>query len=149
MYREGVTCSDCHDPHSLKLRRYGNKFVFSAIPQNTILRSIISINCVPPVHSASIAICRAVPTWSLIGGVITVSVSHGPIFLLNSVCQMRVANAIVTNQHNGPLTQYTNGMDECHPAFSNSLKLFTTVLRAHRVPGRRWSCWLPMVRNRR
>ena len=24
MYREGVTCSDCHDPHSLKLRADGN-----------------------------------------------------------------------------------------------------------------------------
>jgi predicted CXXCH cytochrome family protein len=25
MYREGVTCSDCHEPHSLKLRADGNK----------------------------------------------------------------------------------------------------------------------------
>ena len=65
MFAKGVTCSDCHDPHSLKLRAPGNAGVArsATCPPSTMGRSTASTRPARRARSVSHATCRRRPTW--------------------------------------------------------------------------------------
>ncbi len=54
MAHAGVTCSDCHEPHSLKLRAPGNA-VCAAVPRGRALSRRRSITAIPPIRRARAA----------------------------------------------------------------------------------------------
>ena len=65
MYAAGVTCSDCHDPHSLAAAR-GRQRRLRPVPPACGLRHpprITTTRPAPPARSASPATCRRAPTW--------------------------------------------------------------------------------------
>ena len=79
MYAAGVTCSDCHDPHSAKLKLRATRSACNATPTHTLAPRII-ITRVTPRSVACPAICRSGPSWWSTSGTITASAFHGPIF---------------------------------------------------------------------
>ena len=81
MYREGVICQDCHEPHSLKVRGTGELHVrgLSFGPRSSTRLPITFILRSHPVRAVSSAICRRRTTWSSIPAATTVSGSRGRI----------------------------------------------------------------------
>ena len=79
MFHEGVTCSDCHEPHSLEAsRRWQHMSACNAIPhRSTIRRSITSTRWDRRVRDASNVICRRAPTWSSMRAATTASAFRG------------------------------------------------------------------------
>ena len=81
MFSRGVTCSDCHDPHSLELRGTGEPGV-PQLPRRPEVRG--GDASLPPERAraaptASAATCRPRPTWWSIRATTTAFVSRGPI----------------------------------------------------------------------
>ena len=69
MFQKGVTCMDCHEPHSLKLRVEGNSLCGHCHNAETFdTKSITFTRPETPVRNASTATCRSVPTWLSIRG---------------------------------------------------------------------------------
>ena len=82
MFAEGVTCSDCHDPHRPELRASGRQ-PLPAVPRRSDLLHRRSTTFTPRARrarAASAAICRRPPTWSSIRAAITACAFRGPIY---------------------------------------------------------------------
>ncbi len=58
MYRSGVRCSDCHDPHSAKLYAPGNALCVRATSPSASTWQLIRITLLARRRCASIATCR-------------------------------------------------------------------------------------------
>ena len=98
MFAAGVTCSDCHDPHSAKLVASGDS-VCAAMPCHRHLRvgAAYAITSRRRNRSdARPATCRRAPTWWSIGATITVSAFRGPISRQNSARRMPATTATRT-----------------------------------------------------
>ena len=64
MHAQGVTCSDCHNPHSLKLKARATPCAPSVISRRTSTRrSTRTMRWVQQLRSAPAATCRRRPTW--------------------------------------------------------------------------------------
>ena len=80
MHAQGVTCSDCHEPHSLKLRAPGNARV-RAVPSAGEVRHARSTRTTPRARRARRArraTCRRRRTWASIRGTTTRCAFRGP-----------------------------------------------------------------------
>ena len=81
MFAAGVTCSDCHEPHSAKLRAVRRR----RLPAMPRVRQVCGRRAPPPRgrerrrSPARRATCRRAPTWWSTGGTITASASRVPI----------------------------------------------------------------------
>ncbi len=78
MYHKGIRCSDCHDPHTARLKFEGNQVCTSCHqhPHSSTTRPRITFTSRGRrVPSASTAICQTLHTWKLTQGVITRSAS--------------------------------------------------------------------------
>ena len=91
MHAAGVTCSDCHEPHSLKLRGEGNAVCTGCHGRRTTMPVPIIIRT-GTAGSASPATCRRATTWWSTRGATTASVFRGRIWPLNSVCPTSAAD---------------------------------------------------------
>jgi len=78
MFHEGVTCSDCHEPHVLALRAEGN-YVCLQCHALTSTTPHVTIFTGRQVRDASNAICRPEPIWSSTLAAITAFESRAPI----------------------------------------------------------------------
>ena len=64
MYRAGVTCHDCHDPHRLEVFGNGNETCGRChLPENSMPSRTITIRKARPARAASPATCRPASTW--------------------------------------------------------------------------------------
>ena len=103
MFAAGVTCSDCHEPHSAKLRASGEGVCLQCHASGQICRREAS----PPRRAsirrrpASPATCRPAPTWSSIRGTITPFASRGPIFRSRWERRTHATIATATSRRNG------------------------------------------------
>ena len=75
MYRAGVTCSDCHDPHSARLRASRQCAVRPVPPGRRLTtgRSTTITRRARPARSACPATCSSAPTWSSTAAATTAS----------------------------------------------------------------------------
>ena len=103
MFAAGVTCSDCHEPHSAKLRAAGRRRL-PAMPRTREVRgrrasatTRASIRRRP----ASPATCRRAPTWWSTRGTITASAFRGPICRRSSARPTPATTATPTSRRNG------------------------------------------------
>ena len=66
MYRQGVTCSDCHDPHTQQLKAAGNALCAQCHATGKIRRADTPLPCrrFRQARNASIATCPRPTTWS-------------------------------------------------------------------------------------
>ena len=80
MYANGVTCSDCHNPHSGKLRAEGNVSAPPVTRQaSTTPRRTITTSPLVPAPRAWPVTCRPPLTWSSIRATITACACPGRI----------------------------------------------------------------------
>jgi hypothetical protein len=80
MFRAGVTCSNCHEPHRLNLRSEGNGLCAQChLPAKFDGPNTIITNPVAPARSASTVTCRPSTGWAWIAGMITAFAFHGRI----------------------------------------------------------------------
>ena len=78
MFMQGVTCSDCHEPHSLQLRAEGNGVCYQCHEQAKYGgRRITAMPRARRRRAARPATCRRAPTWWSTGATITASASRG------------------------------------------------------------------------
>ena len=79
MFSRGVTCSDCHDPHSLQLRAEGNAVCTQCHQAATYDTAAHHHHAEgSPAGSARRATCPSAPTWSSTGATTTASASRAP-----------------------------------------------------------------------
>ena len=80
MHAAGVRCSDCHDPHSLRLRASGNGTCTTCHAAAVFSTAAPTIFTAPgrTARAAWTATCRDDSTWSWTGGATTVSGRPGP-----------------------------------------------------------------------
>ena len=81
MYQQGVTCADCHDPHSGKLRAPGNGVCFQCHSAEKYGGQAhtghpLDARAAPAARPAT---CRCATTWSSIPATTTASACRGPI----------------------------------------------------------------------
>ena len=112
MFAAGVTCSDCHEPHSAKLRAAGRR----RLPAMPRARQV----CGRAHHRhegatrrspARPATCRPAPTWWSIAGTITASASRGPICRPSSARPTPATTAMPTSRRNGRRQPSSAGTD--------------------------------------
>ena len=81
MYHAGVTCSDCHDPHSARLRAAGNAVCAQChLPAKYDGPQHHFHPATPRLPSVSPATCCNVSIWESTAGAITVFGSRGPTY---------------------------------------------------------------------
>ncbi len=124
MYKAGVTCSDCHDPHSLALKE----------GKNTRQRNTTFTAPNQRGRTVLIAICRRRPTWSSIRDVITAFASRGPTSRLSSVPRTPAAVATMTDRRHGQRRRCENGTVTRRSAINNTPKRCTRRARVRRTP---------------
>ena len=78
MFSRGVTCSDCHDPHSLQLRAEGNAISPVRRPRPTTPPRTTTTPRARRRGSARRVTCPSAPTWSSTGATTTASASRAP-----------------------------------------------------------------------
>ena len=72
MYASGVACSDCHDPHSARLRASGNALCSTChVAEAYDAPATTTMSRAPPGQRACRATCRNRRTWAWIPGGIT------------------------------------------------------------------------------
>ena len=126
MFAAGVTCSDCHEPHSAKLRSLGRR----RLPAMPCIGQICRREASPPCRRRSAANMHlvphadAAPTWWSIRGTITLFASRGPIFRSSWERRTPATIATATSRRNGrppPLKQWfgpdRKGFQTYGPAF--------------------------------
>ena len=98
MYAAGVTCSDCHDPHSAKLKRPGDESACNATPDKYASRPIPHRQGSPGARLRRPATCRCAPTWWSTRGTITASASRAPTCRTSSARPTPATTATRTSQ---------------------------------------------------
>ena len=80
MHAKGVTCSDCHDPHTPEAARAGQRRVRASAtaPRSTTCHRTTTMRRAPAAPRARRATCRRRPTWSSTRGTTTASAFRGP-----------------------------------------------------------------------
>jgi hypothetical protein len=140
MYAAGVTCSDCHDPHSAKLRLPGNDTCLQCHAADTQQRSRRSV--------ASPATCRCAPTWWSIRGTITASASRGPICRPSSARPTPATIAMPTRRLHGRRPPSSAGTDRTGRDRKPSAMRSTRHGTAKRMPRACLRRWRPTARRR-
>ena len=103
MFHEGVTCSDCHEPHSLDAPLREERRLH-AVPFGRDVRHARPSpprDRTPPGPSASPATCRSGPTWSSTRAATTASASRGPTFRRRSARPTPATPAMPTRRRPG------------------------------------------------
>ncbi len=118
MFDDGVTCSDCHEPHGPQ----ATTSACSAIPRSTIRRRITFIEPGRAGPNASNVICRHGPTWWSMSGGITACGSRGPTFRLSSGHRTLVTIATPAKQPNGQRPPSKNGTGRPPKGFNDLAK---------------------------
>jgi Doubled CXXCH motif (Paired_CXXCH_1)/Cytochrome c554 and c-prime len=115
MYRAGVTCSDCHDPHSLRLRDTENALCAHChSPERSTHRPTTSTKRARPGRSAWRVICRPRPTWVWMPGGITACAGRGRICRCSSGRPTRALPVTRIARPSGLLTPLCVGTDQDH-----------------------------------
>ena len=110
MYRPGVTCSNCHEPHSLQLRAEGN-----AVCSQCHLPSAFDTPAhhfharASPAASASTATCRRRPTWWSTRATITAFACRGPTSTAGPARRTPAPPAMPARSRPGPSPASPNG----------------------------------------
>ena len=98
MYRAGVTCSDCHDPHSLRLRDTGNALCAHCHLPERFDTPAHHFHHTGSAGSQCVGvICRPRPTWVWMPGGITASAAAA-----GSVGAARDAQRVHRLSHRAP-----------------------------------------------
>ena len=87
MFAAGVTCGDCHEPHSAKLRRPAMTFACDVTRTHSPQPAHHHHETADPESPVPPAICRREITWSSTTGTITASGFRGPICRRSSAAQ--------------------------------------------------------------
>ncbi|MCB9286475.1 MAG: cytochrome c3 family protein [Lewinellaceae bacterium] len=119
MYRNNVRCSDCHNPHSLKLKAVGNELCGKCHEKekSTICRSIISTFRELTGLPASTATCPGNTIWATISGATTASGCRGLTSAYSSESPMPAMAATAISLRNGRLKLFAGGTDLNAPHF--------------------------------
>jgi predicted CXXCH cytochrome family protein len=108
MYRAGVTCSDCHDPHSAKLRADGNALCAQChLPAKF---DAAEHHHHPTGSSGAHCVSCHMPTWSSMRGAITAFGSRARICRWRSRRPTLVPNATAGSRPNGPPRRWRAGI---------------------------------------
>ena len=98
MFQKGIRCSDCHDPHSTKVKFEGNKLCTSChqiIQRASTIRQVITIMTRHAKgHCAFRVTCRRRPTWQSIRALTTACEFRGRILAFN--LERRMPARVVT-----------------------------------------------------
>ena len=101
MFAAGVTCSDCHDPHSDKLKVSGDGVCLQCHASDKYAAAAHNHHeAVNPPSPARRVTCRRAPTWSSIRGTITVCAFRGRTCRRSSA---RPTPATIATRTNRPL----------------------------------------------
>ena len=110
MYAHGVTCGDCHEPHSLQLRAPGNLVCAQCHdPSRFDSDHILIMRPEVPAHSASPATCLRRPICRLIRATITVCAYLDPIGPCRWGCPTPATNVMPNAARSGQLHRFTTG----------------------------------------
>ena len=127
MYHAGVTCSDCHEPHSLKLRAEDNDLCAQChLPEkyNTEQHHLHKDEH-RMARNVLVVICQKKPIWWWIQGATIVCEYLARIYLYESLHRMHVITATLTNLHNGRRMCWRKNM----------VHLISRIMLKHYMPG--------------
>ena len=110
MYAAGVTCADCHDPHSLKQRAAATPSARSVTCRRPSTWSRI-MGTKPGGRARRVwrVTCRPRPTWVWTGGTTTASGFPAPISPNGSACPTRARSATRESARRGHRERSTSG----------------------------------------
>ena len=130
MHAAGVTCSNCHDPHSAKLLAEGNGLCSDVICRHVSTRaSIIITNPPAAAANASTAICRQQPTWLSMRGTTTISGFRVRICRFRSAPRTRAISVTLIGPSSGRQRPWSAGI----PGAGRRTPHYGTALHAGRV----------------
>ena len=138
MFMQGVTCSDCHEPHSLQLRAEGNGVCYQCHEQAKYgaVSRITTMRRARRRRAARPATCRSAPTWWSTRATITAFASRGRICPRASASPTAATTATPTRTRPGRRPRSSAGTGRSARAFRPGPRRLPRPGTTLRRPGR-------------